>query len=151
MDCEIRILDKDERGGGITEELLILWEDSVRASHGFLADGDVDFYRPMVKEALSSIPLLAAAFAGGRAAGFFGVSGDRLEMLFTAPEFLGSGLGGRLMETAVSEYGVRSVEVKEQNTRAKRFYEKYGFRVAGISETGGCGRPHPIRTLELPL
>lgn len=151
MDCEIRILDKDERGGGIMEELLILWEDSVRASHGFLADGDIDFYRPMVKEALLSIPLLAAAFVCGRAAGFFGVSGDRLEMLFTAPEFFGSGLGGRLMETAVSEYGVRSVEVNEQNARARRFYEKHGFRAAGRSETDNCGRPYPILTLELPL
>ena len=36
------------------ESLLQLWERSVRATHSFLSPDDVDFFRPLVREALGT-------------------------------------------------------------------------------------------------
>lgn len=56
--------------------------------------------------------------------------------LYLLPERMGRGYGGPLLEAAVktlAEQGFRDVLlwVLEENRRARRFYEKYGFRPAG--------------------
>lgn len=65
--------------------------------------------------------------------------------LYLLPEYIGRGYGGPLLEAAVetlAEQGFRDVLlwVLEENRRARRFYEKHGFRSAGVfmeQETGG--------------
>lgn len=56
--------------------------------------------------------------------------------LYLLPEYTGCGYGGALLAAAVerlAEQGFREVLlwVLEENHRAKRFYEKHGFRPAG--------------------
>ena len=58
-----------------------------------------------------------------------GVTGCRLEMLFLAPEERGRGLGRRLVQYGVRQYGLREVTVNEQNPQAVGFYEHLGFTV----------------------
>ena len=45
--------------------------------------------------------------------------------------------------------GVRSVDVNEQNPRARRFYEKHGFQIVSRRKTDDCGNPYPILRMEL--
>ena len=56
--------------------------------------------------------------------------------LYLLPEYMGRGYGGPLLEAAVdtlAEQGFRDMLlwVLEENRRARRFYEKHGFRPAG--------------------
>lgn len=138
------------------DALTALWEASVRATHGFLAPGDISFFREMVRrEALPGVNLYVIRETGGGAgkyggfAAFAGTAGDMLEMLFAAPEARGKGLGRRLVEHAVQHSGVRRVDVNEQNTAARGFYERLGFRVAGRDATDPSGKPYPILHMEL--
>ena len=138
-----------ERSGALVEELVELWESSVRATHGFLADGGVEFYKPYVVEAVKSLPLVMTARADGKAAAFMGITGAHLDALFAAPEYFGRGAGAALMREALAR-GVRSVDVNEQNPRARRFYEKHGFQTVSRRKTDDCGNPYPILRMELP-
>ena len=87
--------------------------------------------------------------AEGRAAGFLGADGEKLEMLFLSPERRGQGLGRQLLTYGVERWGVRRLDVNEQNPRAREFYEHMGFRVTGRWETDGQGRPYPILSMAL--
>ena len=122
-----------ERSGALVEELVELWESSVRATHNSLAEGGVEFYKPYVVEAINSLPLVMTARADGKAAAFMGITGAHLDSLFAAPEYFGRGAGAALMREALAR-GVRSVDVNEQNPRARRFYEKMGFAWDGTHE-----------------
>lgn len=56
--------------------------------------------------------------------------------LYLLPEHMGRGYGGPLLEAAVETLGERGFRdallwVLEENRRARRFYEKHGFRPAG--------------------
>ena len=140
--------EETERSDALVAELTELWERSVRATHGFLAEGGVEFYKPYVEKAIKCLPLVMTARADGEAAAFMGITGAHLDALFAAPEYFGRGAGALLMREALAR-GVRSVDVNEQNPRARRFYEKHGFQTAGRRETDDCGKPYPILRMEL--
>ena len=147
MSEEFTLHEEIERTDALVAELTELWERSVRATHGFLAEGGVEFYKPYVEEAIKSLPLVMTARAEGRAAAFMGITGAHLDALFAAPEYFGRGAGTALMREALAR-GVRSVDVNEQNPRARRFYEKHGFQTAARRETDDCGNPYPILRME---
>ena len=56
--------------------------------------------------------------------------------LYLLPEYMGKGYGNRLLETAVTElrkqgYANVFLWVLEENDRARRFYERFGFSPTG--------------------
>lgn len=65
----------------------------------------------------------------GRAAvkGFAAIAGEELKMLYVAPESFKRGIGAALVDYARTRYGIRYVEVYEQNTGAVLFYKSLGF------------------------
>lgn len=133
----------------VTDELVSLWEASVRSTHDFLMERDIDGLRPFVRMALESIPLLwGMADRTGRWVAFMGIDGGKLEMLFVHPAVQGLGFGRRLAGMAVHDQGVRFVDVNEQNPKAAGFYQRLGFSVCGRSETDGQGNPFPLLHLE---
>lgn len=130
------------------DALTRLWEASVRATHHFLAPGDIDFFRPIVRrEALPAAELYVLRNAQGRFIAFAGVEGDKLEMLFVDPAHRGRGAGRSLVEHLVAR-DVRRVDVNEQNSAAVGFYARMGFRTVGRDPLDGTGRPYPILHLE---
>lgn len=149
MPEEFMLHEETERSDALVAELAELWERSVRATHNFLAEGGVEFYKPYVVEAIKSLPLVMTARADGKAAAFMGITGAHLDALFAAPEYFGRGAGALLMREALAR-GVRSVDVNEQNPRARRFYKKHGFQTVSRRETDDCGKPYPILRMELP-
>ncbi|MTB51676.1 GNAT family N-acetyltransferase [Lewinella sp. W8] len=127
-----------------------LWEASVRATHHFLREADIQYFRPLILEQyLDAVTLRAGRDAAGNIMGFLGVADDGLEMLFLHPDHRGKGLGGVLLTYAIREMGVRKVDVNEQNEGALGFYRHYGFRLVGRSPLDGTGKPYPILHLEL--
>ncbi len=123
-----------------------IWEAAVRATHDFLSEDDIQLFRPLVRDGyLPSAPRLAVARGdGGRAIGFVGVEGDKVEMLFVDPEWHGRGVGQALLAHAVRQWAACRVDVNEQNPRALGFYLRMGFAVESRSERDGLGKPFPL-------
>ncbi len=128
----------------LIEELTDVWEKSVRVSHQFLSEADIIGLRPIVTNALREIPILLVAVAEGRAVGFMGIDGDKIEMFFVVPASMGQGVGSALMCMATLMADIHRVDVNEQNPSARAIYEHWGFRVQGRSEVDGQGNPFPI-------
>lgn len=126
--------------------LLDLWERSVRATHDFLAEGDVEALKPLVADELASDALdWTVIEADGVLIGFLGFANDSIEALFIDPDRRGQGAGSVLIEHAQQlARGTVGVDVNEQNDAARRFYERRGFAVVGRSPTDSGGRPFPI-------
>ncbi|MBR6466595.1 MAG: GNAT family N-acetyltransferase [Desulfovibrio sp.] len=132
----------------ILHGILELWEASVRASHAFLDEDDIEAIRDDVASAALGVPELVTAWDSGLA-GFMGAAGTMLEMLFVRPERFGQGIGTLLVRHAVGRLGVRQVDCNEQNPGALAFYRRLGFAVEGRSAKDGAGRPFPLLHLRL--
>lgn len=143
-------IELSERTPDAMHTLTALWERSVRITHTFLSDKEIDAIRPFVPTALAAVPVLIVAVDElGRWVGFMGIDGTRIEMLFANPACIGIGLGRRLMAYAVSVHHVTEVTVNEQNTRAVGFYHHMGFRVYRRTDTDKQGRPYPLLYMSL--
>ncbi|AFK52607.1 acetyltransferase [Tistrella mobilis] len=136
---------RDGRGDDLPV-LLSIWERSVRATHDFLTGADIRDLVPVVRDqALPSVRLLIAADADGRIAGFLGLDGNRVEMLFVDPDHFGCGVGRALIEAAAALAGPRlDLDVNEQNPGARGFYAALGFIETGRSPLDGQGRAFPL-------
>jgi putative acetyltransferase len=135
------------------DALVALWERSVRATHGFLAEADIAELRPQVHEALRGDALELWVLAGpdGAPIGFMGLAGDDVAALFLDPAHRGQGGGRRLVEHAQAlRGGALTVDVNEQNPEARGFYEALGFAVVGRSPVDGAGRPFPLLHMRRP-
>jgi putative acetyltransferase len=127
------------------DALLDIWLRSVRATHDFLSEDDIQSFVPLVREhALVDLDIWVLCSDSGLPVGFMGMSGSKIEALFLAPEFLRRGGGRRLVEHARDLHGELTVDVNEQNPEAIKFYEACGFVVEGRSELDSNGLPFPL-------
>lgn len=127
--------------------LLALWERAVRATHDFLTEPDIEFYRPLVVEILASETLDWWVLAPEAPApiAFLGLGDGSIEALFVDPAHRGKGHGRRLVAHAQAVLrGDLVVDVNEGNAAARRFYEALGFVVVGRSAVDDWGRAHPL-------
>ena len=128
--------------------LVGVWERSVRASHDFLTEADIEEIRSkLAAEYFPGVELVCVEDEGS-IVGFIGMADGKIEMLFVDAECRGKGIGGVLMDHAL-RHGVTSVDVNEQNRAALGFYESRGFKVSGRDETDDAGRPFPILHMSL--
>lgn len=131
-------------------ELIAVWEASVRATHDFLSEEDIQALRPLIREQyFDAVELYCVRDERGAIQGFCGVAQGNLEMLFVAPESRGRGIGTALCRHAVDHLGVSRVDVNEQNPQALGFYEHFGFKIIGRSPLDGQGNPFPLLHLAL--
>ena len=128
------------------EQLLELWEGSVRATHHFLTESNIIGLRPLVADELASEAIdWWVLEAADSLVGFLGFANDTIEALFIHPERQGRGAGTVLVEHAQRlASGELKVDVNEQNDAALKFYEARGFVVVGRSPTDTGGRPLPL-------
>lgn len=145
----MKIMELKERPPHIIEQLVNVWEDSVRATHLFLSEGEIEAIKKYIPQALANIPHLIVAENENGSAGFMGVEGKKLEMLFLSPENRGKGLGKQLLRYGMERYGVCELTVNEQNPLAKGFYEHMGFQVCKRTEQDEQGNPYPILYMKL--
>lgn len=146
---KIKEIGKEERSPELIDALRNVWERSVRATHTFLIDDEIVRIGNYVPEAFRSVPILVIAENDSVPAGFMGIDGNMLEMLFIDPDSRGKGTGRKLLERGIREYGVRKTTVNEQNPQAVGFYRHMGFIETDRSDTDSDGRPYPILTMEL--
>jgi putative acetyltransferase len=146
-----------ETQDGITEitaedlpRVVEVWEASVRATHHFLTEADIEYLTSLVEDDIGQVQTLLGIRAGdGQVVGFIGVEGDEVAALFIHPDWRGRGIGRRLFTYAVETLGATSVDVNEQNDQAVGFYRRMGCEVVGRSALDGLGQPFPLLHMRL--
>lgn len=125
-----------------------IWESAVLHTHGFLKEEDFLYYKERLPSYFPHATLLGFE-QGGSLAGFIGIAGGNIEMLFVDNAHRGKGIGKLLIRHAIDKAGATKVDVNEQNAQAVGFYEHIGFHVASRSELDGDGKPYPILHMQL--
>ena len=138
------IVEIHERDTKLIQELVSVWECSVRTTHLFLMENDIENIKAYVPDALSNVAHLVIAKEEDSAIAFMGVEDRRLEMLFVSADKRGKSIGKQLLEYGIREFHIDTLTVNEQNPQALGFYQKFGFEVSGRSETDEQGNPFPI-------
>lgn len=149
-DCRItgvrktmKLYEVKDRSQPLLNVLLEIWEQSVRATHLFLLDAEVNGIKAYVPQALKSVEHLIVAETE-QPIGFMGVQNGRLEMLFLAPEKRGKGFGKQMLQYGIETYGITELTVNEQNPQAVGFYEHMGFETYKRTELDEEGDPYPL-------
>ena len=132
------------------KEVVDVWEASVRATHHFLKDGDIEYFKPLIlNKYLDAVELRSIRNRNNEIIGFSGVANHNLEMLFIHPDHRGQGIGKKLLEFSINEMEVYKVDVNEDNKPAVGFYLHNGFKTVDRSELDSLGKPYPILHMEL--
>jgi len=132
------------------DRLVDVWEASVRATHHFLSDSDIQFFKPLVLNGLLGLThLFCVRDMTGDLVGFVGVADGKMEALFVHPSCHRAGIGRRLARHAVVELGATKVDVNEQNEQAVAFYLRLGFKVEARSEVDSMGKAFPLLHMHL--
>jgi putative acetyltransferase len=130
---------------GDHDGLVEIWLRSVRATHDFLTQQDIDHLHQLVQDgALDGLEIWVLCEDTDKLIGFMGLSEATVEALFLAPEVHRRGYGRQLLQHAQGLKGDLTVDVNEQNPAAVRFYEACGFVVEGRSPRDSSGLPFPI-------
>jgi putative acetyltransferase len=133
------------------DALFDIWLRSVRATHAFLSEEEVQKLVPAVRDYLASTDTQFWVLTGDEEppVGFMGLSGSKMESLFLLPDVFRRGYGRALVKHAQALHGEINVDVNEHNEQARAFYEACGFVVEGRSELDDAGRPFPLLHLRL--
>ena len=131
------------------KEILDTWESSVRATHDFLTEKDIESLIPLVEIGLKEVENIVCIKDNDIIKGFIGIDKDKIEMLFIEDKYRGNGIGKKLIKYAIDKYNVKYVDVNEQNKKAVGFYIHLGFKVFDRSEIDGQGNPFPILHMKL--
>jgi putative acetyltransferase len=129
--------------------LIDIWESSVRATHDFLPEEEINHLKPLILNEYFHHVSLHKYVQNEQIVGFIGTSSNTIEMLFIDPQFRAKGIGRILTDFAITELKIRNVDVNEQNIQALRFYQHLGFKINERSELDGQGKPYPILHLNL--
>jgi putative acetyltransferase len=145
MEYKIETVDKSDY-----PEIVEVWEASVRATHHFLREEDIVYFKPLILNTyLDAVEIRCVKAVDNRIVGFLGVAGENLEMLFLHPDYRGKGIGASLLHYAIHQQHITKVDVNEQNEQAVGFYKHAGFTTIGRSERDGTGKPYPILHMAL--
>lgn len=138
-------INKNRRTGELIELLLDVWESSVRATHLFLSENEIENIKQYVPQALKEVTyLIIAVNEANNPIAFMGIENNKLEMLFVSADERGKGIGTQLIQYGIKKYSVNELTVNEQNPNAKRFYKHNGFEVYKRTETDEQGNPYPL-------
>lgn len=146
----LNIMEAKDRTAPLIEQLVKVWESSVKATHLFLSEAEIHNIKKYVPQALKEIPVLVIAENENQIpVGFMGIVGQHLEMLFISHEERGKGLGKELLKYGIEKYSINDLAVNEQNPLAKGFYEHMGFEVYKRTECDEQGNPYPLLYMKL--
>lgn len=141
----MNLYEVTQREPQLIHQFTAIWEDSVRATHLFLSEAEIQKIKAYVSQALTGVSrLLVAERAPGQPVAFMGLEGHRLEMLFLSPAKRGAGLGRQLLEYGIRHYDLQELTVNEQNPQAVGFYRHMGFETYRRTDCDEQGGPYPL-------
>jgi GNAT superfamily N-acetyltransferase len=120
------------------EDIAAVWHDGWRDGHlGHVPQG-LERYRRLAhfrERVPPRVPATTVAISGARVVGFVTVHGDEVEQIYVAKEARGGGVAAALLRHAEQAIAVRFdvawLAVVDGNARARRFYERNGWRDTG--------------------
>lgn len=146
----MKMYEVQARTSPLLIELLNIWEDSVRATHLFLSNSEVNQIKEYVPQALNGVEhLIVAENDLDKVIAFMGFENNRLEMLFLSSIERGKGIGKKLIQYGIQNYGIKEVTVNEQNPQAVGFYNHLGFETYKRTECDEEGNPYPLLYMNL--
>lgn len=146
----MKIIEVKERTITLINQLLEVWEDSVKATHLFLSSEEIKNIKEYVPQALKEVSHLVVIESEDNVPiAFMGIEDTKLEMLFIKNSERGKGLGKQLLNYGIENYSINEVTVNEQNPNAKGFYEYIGFKMYKKTELDEQGKPYPILHMRL--
>jgi len=130
---------RDAQAGEI-DALARLWHDAWHETHAPLVPPGLTRIRTLqdfTTRLHDALDRTRVAATSARPAGFCIISGDELDHLFVASHARGSGAAAALLADAEARLAAAGVELAWLacaigNDRAARFYEKHGWRRAGV-------------------
>lgn len=146
----MKIIEVKERTTTLIDQLSEVWEDSVKATHVFLSNEEINKIKEYVSQAISGVShLVIIENESHQPFAFMGIEDTKLEMLFIKNSERGKGLGKQLLNYGIENYNVNRLAVNEQNPSAKGFYEYMGFKTYKRTELDEQGNPYPILYMRL--
>lgn len=146
----MNIIEVKDRTLILIEKLVELWEKSVKETHLFLSEDEIESIKMYVPQALKDInTLVIIENEINCPIAFMGVQDEKLEMLFILPKERGKGLGKKLLQYGIENYSIKELTANEQNPLAKGFYEYMGFKVYKRTEYDEQGQPYPLLYMRL--
>ena len=131
----MKIIEVKDKTPLLIKQLTNVWESSVKATHLFLSDNEIENIKQYVPQAFESVAhLFIMENDNNIPIAFMGVEDGKLEMLFIKAEERGKGLGKQLLQYGIENYDAKELTVNEQNPLAQEFYEHMGFKVYRRSE-----------------
>ena len=141
---KLNIKEIKDRNSSLINQLLEVWEDSVKATHLFLSNEEIKNIKEYVPQAIFGVShLVIIENESHQPIAFMGIEDTRLEMLFIKNSERGNGLGKQLLNYGIENYNVNELAVNEQNPNAKGFYEYMGFKTYKRTELDEQGNPYP--------
>ncbi len=146
----MNIKEIKDRDSSLINQLLEVWEDSVKATHLFLSNEEIKNIKEYVPQALKEVShLVIIENENNTPTAFMGVEDRKLEMLFVRNSERGNGLGKKLLNYGIENYNVNELTVNEQNPLALGFYEYMGFKIYKRTELDEQGNHYPILYMKL--
>ena len=146
----LNIKEIKDRNLLLIEQLLEVWENSVKATHLFLSKEEIENIKKYVPKALKGVThLVIIENEDNEPIAFMGIEDKKLEMLFIKNSERRKGIGKQLLNYGIEHYNVNELAVNEQNPNAKGFYEYMGFKTYKRTELDEQGNPYPILYMRL--
>lgn len=146
----MQIREVNERTEELLNDLLEVWEDSVKATHTFLSTEEIEKIKEYVPEALKNIKhLIIGENSNSIPIAFMGIENQKLEMLFIKNSERKKGLGKKLLIYGIEKYNINELTVNEQNLNTKSFYEHMGFKTYKRTNLDEQENPYPILYMKL--
>ena len=137
-------------GSSHYDEIIKVWESSVRATHHFLTEEIIQSLKmDILSQYLPMLNVYVAMDDNNVIHGVLGAAENRLEMLFISANSRGHGCGKLLLKFGIEKLNINELDVNEQNPQAIGFYHYMGFDEVGRSDVDGQGNPYPLLHLKL--
>ncbi|MDL5158690.1 GNAT family N-acetyltransferase [Actinomycetospora termitidis] len=124
------------------DALVGVWRRAVEATHDFLTTAEVDGFERRLRGELPRAAVRVATGPDDGPLGFRSGRGGDVAMLFVDPVAHGRGIGTALLDDVRAP--ILTVDVNEENPRARDWYRRRGFVEIGRSETDSDGLAHPL-------
>lgn len=120
-----------------------VWLTAWRATFDFPpAHPDDDVRRWLAAEMAPNHDVWVAVDTEDRVVGFLAVKDTELDQLYIAPDWIGHGLGQRFLDIAKAHSpALLELYCFQVNARARRFYERNGFRAMAFGD-GASNEEH---------
>lgn len=146
----MEIFELIDWSSNLINNLIEIWEDSVKATHLFLSSSEIKSIKKYVSQALLEVDhLLIIKDKKQKIIAFASVENQRLEMLFIKNSERGKGYGKQLLNHVIKKYQINELTVNEQNPQAVAFYKHMGFNTYRKTEIDEQGNPYPLLYMKL--